>query len=101
MNTKATGPEVEPEGQESYIVSEGKKRGSTRDVRPEAATLTALVTYKVTQGTPSVLELDVPGKLRRRLDRTPNLITLGRCPDHFTVCLKIWINCSHCLTTSY
>ena len=37
MNTKAKGPEVEPEGQESYIVSEGKKRGSTRDVRPEAA----------------------------------------------------------------
>ncbi len=30
-------PEVEPEGQESYIVTEGKKRGSTRDVRPEAA----------------------------------------------------------------
>src|SRR5580700_4021488 len=26
-----------PEEQESYIVSEGKKRGSTRDVRPEAA----------------------------------------------------------------
>ena len=26
-----------PEAQESYIVSEGKKRGSTRDVRPEAA----------------------------------------------------------------
>ena len=25
-----------PEAQESYIVSEGKKRGSTRDVRPEA-----------------------------------------------------------------
>jgi hypothetical protein len=24
-------------GQESYIVSEGKKRGSTREVRPEAA----------------------------------------------------------------
>jgi hypothetical protein len=24
-------------GQESYIVSEGKKRGSSRDVRPEAA----------------------------------------------------------------
>jgi hypothetical protein len=41
MNKSATepgkGPEVEPEGQESYIVSEGKKRGSTRDVRPEAA----------------------------------------------------------------
>ena len=30
-------PEVEPEGQESYIVAEGKKRGATRDVRPEAA----------------------------------------------------------------
>jgi len=26
-----------PEPQESYIVSEGKKRGSSRDVRPEAA----------------------------------------------------------------
>jgi hypothetical protein len=26
-----------PEAQESYIVTEGKKRGSTRDVRPEAA----------------------------------------------------------------
>lgn len=26
-----------PSGQESYIVSEGKKRGATRDVRPEAA----------------------------------------------------------------
>ena len=26
-----------PPEQESYIVSEGKKRGSTRDVRPEAA----------------------------------------------------------------
>ena len=30
-------PEVEPEGQESYIVAEGKKRGATRDVRTEAA----------------------------------------------------------------
>jgi len=30
-------PPVAPEAQESYIVSEGKKRGSTRDVRPEAA----------------------------------------------------------------
>ena len=41
MNKEATEPgnepEVEPEGQESYIVTEGKKRGSTRDVRPEAA----------------------------------------------------------------
>jgi hypothetical protein len=41
MNAKATpplppAPEV-PEAQESYIVSEGKKRGATRDVRPEAA----------------------------------------------------------------
>ena len=31
------GPPQAPEGQESYIVSEGKKRGATRDVRPEAA----------------------------------------------------------------
>ena len=41
MNKEATEPgnepEVEPEGQESYIVAEGKKRGATRDVRPEAA----------------------------------------------------------------
>jgi hypothetical protein len=39
MNTNPKGkePEVEPEGQESYIVSEGKKRGATRDVRAEAA----------------------------------------------------------------
>ena len=28
---------TETKAQESYIVSEGKKRGSTRDVRPEAA----------------------------------------------------------------
>jgi hypothetical protein len=43
MNTTAnipaskTGPEAEPEGQESYIVTEGKKRGATRDVRTDAA----------------------------------------------------------------
>src|SRR5579863_10750315 len=43
MNTKADTlttqkqPDVEPEGQESYIVTEGKKRGATRAVRPEAA----------------------------------------------------------------
>ena len=39
MNTKATPPSAPavPEEQESYIVSEGKKRGATRDVRPEAA----------------------------------------------------------------
>jgi hypothetical protein len=30
-------PATPAEAQESYIVSEGKKRGSTRDVRPEAA----------------------------------------------------------------
>jgi hypothetical protein len=37
MTTEATPPPAAPEAQESYIVSEGKKRGSTRDVRPEAA----------------------------------------------------------------
>ena len=37
MNTKATPPPAAPEAQETYIVSEGKKHGSTRDVRPEAA----------------------------------------------------------------
>src|SRR5438105_2625473 len=37
MNTNSTTPPAAPETQESYIVSEGKKRGSTRDVRPEAA----------------------------------------------------------------
>jgi hypothetical protein len=35
--TTQRNPEVEPEGQESYIVTEGKKRGATRDVRTEAA----------------------------------------------------------------
>ncbi|HTW57080.1 MAG TPA: hypothetical protein VMD99_02995 [Terriglobales bacterium] len=30
-------PSTPAEAQESYIVTEGKKRGSTRDVRPEAA----------------------------------------------------------------
>jgi len=30
-------PPAPPDAQESYIVSEGKKRGATRDVRPEAA----------------------------------------------------------------
>jgi hypothetical protein len=37
MNTKPAPPPAAPEGQELYIVSEGKKRGSTREVRPEAA----------------------------------------------------------------
>ena len=36
MSTKPITPPA-PEAQESYIVSEGKKRGATRDVRPEAA----------------------------------------------------------------
>jgi len=39
-NTKAGSPATPPappEAQESYIVTEGKKRGSSRDVRPEAA----------------------------------------------------------------
>jgi hypothetical protein len=35
MSSQATPPV--PDAQESYIVSEGKKRGATRDVRPEAA----------------------------------------------------------------
>ncbi len=37
MNTNSAAQPATPETQESYIVSEGKKRGSTRDVRPEAA----------------------------------------------------------------
>jgi hypothetical protein len=37
MSTRTTPLNPSPEMQESYIVSEGKKRGSTRDVRPEAA----------------------------------------------------------------
>ena len=42
MSTQATGPQTPTpqtptEAQESNIVSEGKKRGATRDVRPEAA----------------------------------------------------------------
>src|ERR1700740_3259538 len=37
MTTDATPPAAAPAAQESYIVAEGKKRGSTRDVRPEAA----------------------------------------------------------------
>ena len=37
MNAKATPPPEPLEPQESYIVSEGKKRGSSRDVRPESA----------------------------------------------------------------
>jgi hypothetical protein len=42
MSTKPTTPNpsaapVVPDSQESYIVTEGKKRGATRDVRAEAA----------------------------------------------------------------
>lgn len=36
MSTNSTTPPA-PETQESYVVSEGKKGGSTREVRPEAA----------------------------------------------------------------
>ena len=36
MSSNATNPSAVPEPQESYIVTEGKKRGSTRDIRPEA-----------------------------------------------------------------
>jgi hypothetical protein len=37
MSTQPNAPATPTEGQESYIVAEGKKRGATRDVRPEAA----------------------------------------------------------------
>jgi hypothetical protein len=37
MSRKANTPPAAQEAQESYVVSEGKKRGATRDVRPEAA----------------------------------------------------------------
>jgi hypothetical protein len=37
MIDKATPLSGAPEAPESYVVSEGKKRGSTREVRPEAA----------------------------------------------------------------
>ena len=37
MNTNANLPPAAPEAQESYVVSEGKKRGSTREVRDAAA----------------------------------------------------------------
>ena len=37
MSTNVPPPPDPANAQESYIVTEGKKRGSTRDVRPEAA----------------------------------------------------------------
>jgi len=37
MSTKAPNLPVPPAAQESYVVSEGKKHGATRDVRAEAA----------------------------------------------------------------
>jgi hypothetical protein len=37
MSTQPNAPATSAEAQESYVVSEGKKRGSTREVRPEAA----------------------------------------------------------------
>ena len=36
MSTESTPPAAVPETQESYIVTEGKKRGATRDVRADA-----------------------------------------------------------------
>jgi hypothetical protein len=37
MSTQPNAPATPTEAQESYIVAEGKKRGATRDVRPDAA----------------------------------------------------------------
>jgi len=37
MSTDTNLPTAAPEAQESYVVTEGKKRGSTREVRTEAA----------------------------------------------------------------
>ena len=37
MSTEATPSPAAPEAQESYVVAEGKKRGATREVRPDAA----------------------------------------------------------------
>jgi hypothetical protein len=37
MSTQPNTSATPAEAQESYVVSEGKKRGSTREVRPEAA----------------------------------------------------------------
>jgi hypothetical protein len=37
MSTQPNAPATPTETQESYVVSEGKKRGSTREVRPESA----------------------------------------------------------------
>jgi hypothetical protein len=37
MSTNVPPPPAPANAEESYIVTEGKKRGSTRDVRPEAA----------------------------------------------------------------
>jgi hypothetical protein len=37
MSTQSNAAATPAQAQESYIVAEGKKRGATRDVRPEAA----------------------------------------------------------------
>jgi hypothetical protein len=50
MSTKPTPTPVVPDAQESYIVNEGKKRGSTRDVRPEAAFNRYLTVLRVHAG---------------------------------------------------
>ena len=69
MNTKARiphnlkdEPEVEPEGQESYIVTEGKKRGATRDVRTEAAYDRYYTVLRVHAATRSSLTTGIPTK---------------------------------------
>ena len=55
MSTNAANPPGPPEAQESYIVSEGKKRGSTRDVRPEAAYDRYYTVVRVSAGGDAIL----------------------------------------------
>src|SRR6202047_2736493 len=50
MSANAPVPPAAPNAQESYIVTEGKKRGSTRDVRPEAAFDRYYTVLRVHQG---------------------------------------------------
>src|ERR1700694_1433412 len=50
MSANVPVPPAAPNAQESYIVTEGKKRGSTRDVRPEAAFDRYYTVLRVHQG---------------------------------------------------
>src|ERR1700737_166071 len=50
MSANVPVPPAAPNAQESYIVTEGKKRGSTRDVRPEAAFDRYYTVVRVHQG---------------------------------------------------